>query len=209
MSERKSRPTSFAEAATKTQWGMEESIDLIAKWSEDEQQRLKDAENALLAESGDKGFFGQLATWGTTLGCVTISGPGNIGGCVALGTAVGSAARGVVDYFGEAEDLIPTGVSPIDTKYYAAKIPEITDDLEAGANTLRDYNANEWKQDALLQLGDTLSALKMASMGETLLGGEEAAKTLAEDKLSVDTEETIIQEIMDPLLDLNLEEMEG
>ena len=68
MSERKSRPTSFAEAATKTQWGMEESIDLIAKWSEDEQQRLKDAENALLAESGDKGFFGQLATWGTALG---------------------------------------------------------------------------------------------------------------------------------------------
>ena len=205
MSERKSRPTSFAEAATKTQWGMEESIDLIAKWSEDEQQRLKDAENALLAESGDKGFFGQLATWGTALGCTVVT--GNIGGCVALGTAVGGATRGVVDYFGEAEDLIPTGVSPIDTKYYAAKIPEITDDLEAGANTLRDYNANEWKQDVLLQLGDTLSALKMASMGETLFGGEEAAIPV-EDKLSVDTEETIIQEIMDPLLDLNLEEIE-
>ena len=47
----------------------------------------------------------------------------------------------------------------------------------------------------------------MASMGETLFGGEEAAIPV-EDKLSVDTEETIIQEIMDPLLDLNLEEME-
>ena len=197
----KKRPTSFAEAGAKTKWAMEDAISAITKWSEKEQDRLQTSADALAQETEDKGLWGNILTVGTTLGCYFFSPlKGSLGECAAVGAAVGGVTRYAVDAFGDAEETIPTGVAPLETKYYAAKIPEITEDLNEGAETLRDYNANEWKQDILLQLNDSMTALKMTHQMEALGLG----KDLPVPEI-VDT--TSIIDIEDPLY--NLEDILG
>ena len=89
----------------------------------------------------------------------------SLGGCVALGTAVGAGTRYAIDKGNDWEDSIPQAVEDLDVKYYRDKIPEISEEINDAADNLQDWNDNMWKADIMAQLGDSWSAYKMGSMG--------------------------------------------
>ena len=88
------------------------------------------------------------------------------------------------------------------------QIQNIEEELNSGADALRDYNANEWKQDLMLQLNDSMTALKMANLGSSLLSPETVVpETLSSDTISVvDINDSIFQLDEALKLDLNWQE---
>lgn len=163
------RPTSFAKAYATTKIGATHALSKIEDWAKGYDDKLEAAAEAGRKEQEDKGFWGKIATWGTTLGCVVAtglpSGGMSLGGCVALGTAVGAGTRYLVDKGNDWEDAIPQAVEDLDVKYYRDKIPEIAEQINDAADNLQDWNDNMWKADIMAQLGDSWSAYKMGSMG--------------------------------------------
>ena len=162
------RPTSFVEAYTTTKIGATHALSDIQEWAKKYQDKIDAAAEAGKKEQEDKGFWGKIATWGTTLGCLAVTSGMGMGGCVALGTAVGAGTRYAVDKGNNWEDAIPQAVEGLDTKYYRDKIPEIAEDINDAADSLQDWNDNMWKADMMAQLGDSWSAYKMGSAGVSM-----------------------------------------
>ena len=176
MSEESKRPASFKEAGSKMQMGAIEALSAIDKWLQKGQDRLSSAVKDYTEETEDKGFWGNLATLGTTAGCLIFTGGTGLGGCVAAGTAAGAVVRGGIDYFQEGDEAIRDFVTgePPKTKYYKNKAPEVAKALDGQADKLRDVVDSEWKTDILKQLNDSMTAYSMAS-GVQKLGGWESA----------------------------------
>ena len=163
------RPTGRGEANAVLTSVSSEAIRAIEGVMERGEDLLQAGADALAGEAEDKGFWGSLATWGTTVAC-SRSG-GTIAGCTALGTLAGSGARGIVDLFGDAEESIPTSdeFETADTLWYRDQQKSILEDLNEGVLALEDYNRDEWKLDLSQQLSDSLSAMKMSGMLKTVI----------------------------------------
>lgn len=159
------RPTSFAKAYATTKIGATHALSDIKDWAKSYQDEIDSATKAGQEEQEDKNLWGKLATWGTTLGCLAVTGGTGMGGCVALGTAMGGATRYAIDKGNDWEDAIPQAVEDLDVKYYRDKVPEIAEEINMQAENLQDWNDNMWKADLMAQLGDSWNAYKMGSMG--------------------------------------------
>ena len=163
MPEDRRRPRSFGAARAQTKIASEQAISRIADWAEDYQDQLQDAADALAQESEDKGFFGKLFTFGTTIGCIALD-MASGGMCTVAGAVIGASARAITDAMGDAEGEIPTDVKGLEhMKYYKDKIADVADDVERASSKLESFNANEWKTDLLKQIGDSYSAYKMGT----------------------------------------------
>ena len=165
------RPASFSEAHATTKIGATQALAKIESWAKGYDDKIQAAAAAGQKEQEDKGFWGKLATWGTTLGCLAVTSGAGMGGCVALGTAVGAGTRYAVDKGNDWEDAIPQAVEGLDTKYYRDKVPEIAEQINDAADNLQDWNDNMWKADIMSQLGDSWSAYRMGSMGVSMAKG--------------------------------------
>lgn len=169
---RSKRPVSFAQAYAQTKIGATHSLDKIEEWADKYNKQLEASAKAGQEEQEDKNFWGKAATWGTTLGCAAISilttvGT-TLGGCVALGAAVGIGTRYAIDKGNDWEDAIPNAIEDLDVKYYRDKIPEIAEDINDAADNLQDWNDNMWKADIMAQLGDSWTAYSMGSTGASM-----------------------------------------
>jgi len=176
------RPTSFAEAQAVTKMRGIEDISIMEKWFADYQDQLQDAADAAAEQTEDKGFWGNIATIGATLGCIALD-LATGGVCTVAGLALGSATRIGVDLADDAEAQVPGEAIGPDVDYYRNKIPGLVDDLNDSKEKLDNFHANEWKRDVLLQLNDTFTAVKLGVGMETLglfsageAAGEESAK---------------------------------
>ena len=189
MPEERSRPTSFAEAISKTKMGGIEDISKMGAWFDNFQDKLQDAADAAAEQTEDKGFWGNAFTIGTTIGCYLLD-PTKGALCAAAGVAAGTGARIVTDWGDPAEkaaEEVGEAVGP-DVDYYRDKIPGLVDDLNDSKEKLDNFHANEWKRDVLLQLGDTFTAVqigaemdKLGIFSESLsfkMGEEVAASTV-------------------------------
>jgi len=163
MSEDRRRPATFSQAMSQTKVASDQALSRIGDWAQDYQDQLDDAADALAKESEDKGFWGKLLTFGTTIGCIAIDVTSG-GMCTVAGAIVGAAARAIADAKGDAEDMIPTDVDiPEHMKYYRDKMADVAEDVDRASDKLESYNANEWKTDLLKQIGDSYSAYKMGT----------------------------------------------
>jgi hypothetical protein len=156
------RAKSFGEARGRSRTGQIESHVKKKEWAEKYQKQLDDAAKAAQKESEDKGFWGKLATIGTTLGCVALD-AATAGMCTIGGLIVGSAARAYTDYQGKAEEMVPTDVDPLDVKYGRADAKNIAESINSTIGDLSEFHANEWKTDVLKQAADTYQAYKLGS----------------------------------------------
>jgi hypothetical protein len=161
MSEDNKRSTSFAEAGAKLRIKASDSLDAISEWAEDYQDKLQDAAEAAQKESEDKGFWGKIATYGSTLGCIALdmAAPGV---CTVAGLMIGTGTRIGVDIAGDAEEQVPGAAKAVAVDYYRNKAPEIAEELNKGRDQLNDFHANEWKADLIGQLSDSFNAYKMS-----------------------------------------------
>ena len=199
------KPISFAEAYATTKIGATHAMSSIDSWAKGYEDQLEAAAEAGRKEQEDKGFWGKLATWGTTLGCAAVSvattAGTTLGGCVALGTAVGAATRYGIDKGNDWEDSIPQAVEGLDVKYYRDKIPEISEEINDAADNLQDWNDNMWKADIMAQLGDSWDAYKMGSMGVKMaqsgIFGEGIQTKIADSALVSQSTETTLANIID------------
>ena len=154
---------SFKEAGARMKIGAMQSLSKIEDWYNDQEANLQSKIDDAAKETENKDFFGNLATIGTTLGCMAF-GPGLLGACAVAGTIAGGVTRVGVDVFGDAEKGVERfNAEPPKTKYYRDKAPELADKLNDYADSVSDALANEWKADLLKQFGDTLSAAKLGS----------------------------------------------
>ena len=164
--ENKSRPTSFGEAAALSKMRGIEDASSMASWFDNYQDKLQDAADQAARQTENKGFWGNLLTIGTTLGCVYATGGTMTAQCVAAGVGAGTGARIVTDMGDPAEDAVPDDAVGPDVNY-------------SSKETLENFHANEWKRDVLLQLNDTWTAVQIGS-GMNELGlfslGEEAGE---------------------------------
>jgi hypothetical protein len=197
------RPTSFSKAYATTKIGATHALSKIESWADSYNDKIEAAAAAGRKEQEDKGFWGKIATWGTTLGCVVATGVPtggmSLGGCVALGTAVGAGTRYAVDKGNDWEQSIPQAVDGLDTKYYRDKVPEIAKQINDAADNLQDWNDNMWKADIMSQLGDSWSAYKMGSMGIKMAQGGifgEGMQTKFGDSLTTGIEDEIVDKTM-------------
>ena len=187
MSEERDRPVSFAEAKATTTMGAIEDASTIESWLDNAKDNLNDAVSAAAEQTEDKGFWGNLVTIGSTVGCMALD-LATGGTCTIAGLALGTAARIAVDATDDAEKQVPGEAVGPDVDYYRNKIPGLVDDLNEGKEKLDNFHANEWKRDVLLQLGDTFTAVqigaemdKLGIFSESLsfkMGEEVAASTV-------------------------------
>tara|TARA_R110002012_G_scaffold267654_1_gene451522 strand:+ start:65 stop:865 length:801 start_codon:yes stop_codon:yes gene_type:complete len=162
MDEENNRIVTAKETMSKVKLGAIESLSTIEDWFAKNEARLQEAVDEYTEEVEDKGFWGKLATFGTTAGCLLATSGTGLGGCVALGTAAGAVARGVTDYVKKGDEAIENfNVDPVKTKYYRDKAPKLADALNQQAEALEDVVASEWKTDLLKQMGDSLSAYQL------------------------------------------------
>ena len=175
--EDRSRPTSFAEAKAETQMRALEDTSKTAAWFDNYQDKLQDAADPAARQTENKGFWGNLLTIGTTVGCYLLD-PAKGGTCALIGLGAGTAARTITDWGDPAEEAVPDEAVGPDVDYYRDKIPGLVNDLNNSKEKLDNFHANEWKRDVLLQLNDTMTAAKIgAGIGELGLfsAGEGAA----------------------------------
>tara|TARA_R100000808_G_C2097721_1_gene115861 strand:+ start:154 stop:876 length:723 start_codon:yes stop_codon:yes gene_type:complete len=162
MDEENNRTISVKESMSKIKLGAIDALSTIEDWFEKNEARLQDAVDKYSEEVEDKGFWGKLATYGTTAGCLLATGGTGLGGCVALGTAAGAVARGATDYIQKGDEAIKDfTIDPVKTKYYRDKAPKLADALTSQADALKDVVASEWKTDLLKQMGDSLSSYQL------------------------------------------------
>ena len=158
--------------------GAIEDASTIEKWIDNYQDKLQDAADAAVEQTEDKGFWGNLLTIGTTVGCMLLD-PTKGALCAAAGVVTGTGARIAVDMADDAEEQVPDYAVGPDVDYYRNKIPGLVDDLNDSKEKLDNFHANEWKRDVLLQLNDTWTAVQIGS-GMNELGlfslGEEAGE---------------------------------
>ena len=191
MPEERSRPTSFAEATAVTKMRGIEDISTMESWFDDYQDQLQDATDAAAEQTEDKGFWGNLVTIGTTVGCYLLD-PTKGALCTAGGVVAGVGTRVAVDWADDAEKQEPGEAVGPDVDYYRDKIPGLVDDLNDSKEKLDNFHANEWKRDVLLQLNDTFTAVKLGA-GMDKLGlfsaGEAAGEEVASSALDAVVDE--------------------
>ena len=183
------QPTSFGEARVQSQLDVGFDLSKMNAWVDrfdNKFQNITDeitrSSEALQEESEDKGFWGSLATWGTTLGCMALDIAG-AGACTLAGAVAGGVTRIGVDILGDAESTIPGMPSRSDIaeqpdpKYYAPEwqdkekdVQNITSNLAEHVQDIEDFNANEWKVDLLKQVKDSWNAYRLGYSAETKLG---------------------------------------
>ena len=188
------RPTSFGEARSQSQLDLGFDLRTMNAWVDAVDDKFSDISDEITAaaerateEAGDKGFWGSLATYGTTIGCMLLD-LGGGGACTIAGLVAGSATRWGVDALNPQEQNVPgmptrTDI-PImpDPKYYTPEwqdkegdVQDITANLGEHVQDIQDFNANAWKVDLLKQVKDSwnayrvgYSAEKIGLLGETL-----------------------------------------
>lgn len=128
-----------------------------------QQDEIDAAAKAREEEEESKGLFGWLATIGSTVGCMAMTAGASTPFCLKVGTAVGAGTRGLVDYFGDAEDYRPDDISFSDAKYNKSVWSNVADELNVQVDSLIEFDENVWKQDLLKQAGDTFTAYSWAT----------------------------------------------
>ena len=207
MKEKRERPKSFAEASAVTKMRGMEDISAIEDWVEGLTDKLQDAADSAAEQTEDKGFWGNLLTIGTTVGCMLLD-PTKGAVCALVGIGAGTGARAVVDWLNPAEAeaaVIDIDANKPDVNYYRNKIPDLEKTLTADKDALENFHANEWKRDALLQLNDTWSAVQLGS-GLNKLGlfaGEKVAEEVGKEMVESTLEGELETDLFNTVLNLD------
>jgi hypothetical protein len=153
---------SAAETRARTTIKIAKERDIFEDRLDLKNEELLASDQAKIDEEADKGFFGKLFTLGATAACIATTGGVLTPACLGIGAGSGLFARGVTDYFGDAEGS-PDAIDFSDAVYYRNMWESVEEDVDSQRAALESFDDNAWKNDVLAQVTDTWDAFELGA----------------------------------------------